>query len=71
MGFRALSSWDEFTEFFTGNVNVPMTPIAELACYIDMPFYLFLITHRALNQFTGIDDARRNQLIVSTTASWR
>lgn len=53
--------WDEFTEFFAN--NVPVTPLQELAhATADMPFYLFLITHRALNQFTRIDDDTRKKL---------
>lgn len=54
--------WDEFTEFFYN--NVPVTPLQELAhATTDMPFYLFLVTHRALNQFTRIDDDTRKKLI--------
>ncbi|HHY36028.1 MAG TPA: hypothetical protein GX510_10465 [Firmicutes bacterium] len=53
--------WDEFTEFLTNNVGV--TTLQELAqATADMPFYLFLITHRALNQFTRIDDDTRKKL---------
>lgn len=53
--------WDEFTEFFAN--NQPVTPLQELAhATADMPFYLFLITHRALNQFTRIDEDTRNKL---------
>jgi hypothetical protein len=54
--------WDEFTEFFAN--NVAMTPLQELAhAAADMPFYLFLVTHRALNQFTRIDDETRKKLL--------
>lgn len=54
--------WDEFTEFFAN--NVPVTPLQELAqATADMPFYLFLVTHRALNQFTRIDDDTRKKLL--------
>jgi len=54
--------WDEFTEFFTN--NVPVTPLQELAqATADMPFYLFLITHRAVGQFTRIDDDTRRKLM--------
>jgi len=54
--------WDEFTEFFTN--NVPVTPLQELAhATADMPFYLFLITHRSLNQFTRIDEDTRKKLL--------
>ncbi len=54
--------WDEFTEFF-GN-NVPVTPLQELAqATAEMPFYLFLVTHRALNQFARIDDETRKKLL--------
>ncbi|MEW6228967.1 MAG: hypothetical protein AB1700_12910, partial [Bacillota bacterium] len=54
--------WDEFTEFFAN--NVPVTPLQELAqATADMPFYLFLITHRALNQFTRVDDDTRKKLL--------
>ncbi|NLJ56152.1 MAG: hypothetical protein GX334_03760 [Firmicutes bacterium] len=54
--------WDEFTEFFTN--NVPVTPLQELAhSSADMPFYLFLITHRAIQQFTRIDDDTRRKLM--------
>lgn len=54
--------WDEFTEFFAN--NVPVTPLQELAqATADMPFYLFLVTHRALNQFTRIDEDTRKKLL--------
>ncbi|HHU61186.1 MAG TPA: hypothetical protein GXZ55_04400 [Natronincola sp.] len=54
--------WDEFTEFFTN--NVPVTPLQELAQATgDMPFYLLLVTHRALSQFTRIDDDTRKKLM--------
>lgn len=54
--------WDEFTEFFAN--GVPVTPLQELAhATADMPFYLFLVTHRALNQFTRIDDDTRKRLL--------
>lgn len=54
--------WDEFTEFFAN--NVPVTPLQELAqATADMPFYLFLITHRALNQFTRIDEDTRKKIL--------
>jgi hypothetical protein len=53
--------WDEFTEFFTNNSSV--TSLQELAhATADMPFYLFLITHRAISQFTLIDDDTRRKL---------
>lgn len=54
--------WDEFTEFFS--YNVPITPLQELAqAAVDMPFYLLLVTHRALNQFTRIDDDTRRKML--------
>jgi len=54
--------WDEFTEFFANNVGV--TPLQELAqATADMPFYLFLITHRAVSQFGRIDDDTRKKLM--------
>ena len=54
--------WDEFTEFFTN--NVPVTPLQELAqATADMPFYLFLITHKSVSQFTRIDDDTRRKLM--------
>lgn len=54
--------WDEFTEFFLQ--NVPVTPLQELAqATADMPFYLFLVTHRALSQFARIDDDTRRKLL--------
>ena len=54
--------WDEFTEFFSS--NVPVTPLQELAhATADMPFYLFLVTHRALQQFTRFDEDTRRKLI--------
>ncbi len=54
--------WDEFTEYFVYNASV--TPLQELAhATADMPFYLFLVTHRALNQFTRIDDDTRRKLL--------
>lgn len=54
--------WDEFTEFFTN--NVPVTPLQELAqATADMPFYLILITHRSLNQFTRVDEETRKKLL--------
>lgn len=53
--------WDEFTEFFTN--NVPVTPLQELAQVTgDTPFYLVLVTHRALSQFSRIDDETRRKL---------
>jgi len=54
--------WDEFTEFFAN--NVPVTSLQELAhATAEMPFYLFLVTHRALNQFSRIDDDTRQKLL--------
>lgn len=54
--------WDEFTEYFSHNVAV--TPLQELAqATADMPFYLFLVTHRALSQFSRIDDETRRKLL--------
>jgi len=54
--------WDEFTEFFAN--NVPVTSLQELAqATADMPFYMLLVTHRALNQFARIDDETRQKLL--------
>ena len=54
--------WDEFTEFFSN--NVPVTPLQELAhSTADMPFYLFLITHKSVQQFRRIDDQTRRKLM--------
>ena len=54
--------WDEFTEYFSHNVAV--TPLQELAqATADMPFYLFPVTHRALSQFSRIDDETRRKLL--------
>ncbi|MGB9791714.1 MAG: hypothetical protein ACPLTR_03955 [Thermacetogeniaceae bacterium] len=53
--------WDEFTDFFIRNLAV--TPLQELAhATAEMPFYLLLITHRALKQFTRIDDDTQRKL---------
>lgn len=53
--------WDEFTEYFNHNRNV--TTLQELAhATQEIPFYLFLVTHRALNQFTQLDDDNRKKL---------
>jgi hypothetical protein len=53
--------WDEFTEFFNRNRNV--TTLQELAhATQEMPFYLFVVTHRALQQFTSLDDENRRKL---------
>jgi len=51
--------WDEFTDYFRQNRAV--STLQELAhASSRMPFYLFLITHRAVEQFTSLDsDARR------------
>lgn len=47
--------WDEFSEFFSRNRN--LTTLQELAqATYAMPFYLFLITHRALSHFIPGDD---------------
>ena len=54
--------WDEFTEYFLHNTAV--TSLQELAqATVDMPFYLFLVTHRALCQFSRIDDETRRKLL--------
>lgn len=54
--------WDEFTEFFTN--SVPVTPLQELAqATADMSFYLFLVTHRNINQISRIDDETRKRLL--------
>ena len=38
--------WDEFTDYFAN--NVPVTPLQEPAqATVDMPFYLFIVTHKA------------------------
>ncbi|MGB9977609.1 hypothetical protein [Thermovenabulum sp.] len=53
--------WDEFTEYFIYNSAV--TPLQELAHATgEMPFYLFLITHRSLKQFTRIDEETQKKL---------
>lgn len=54
--------WDEFTDFF--KMDVPVTPLQELAHATgEIPFYLFLVTHRSLNQFSRIDDDTRKKLL--------
>ncbi|HOV80676.1 MAG TPA: hypothetical protein PK728_11345 [Bacillota bacterium] len=54
--------WDEFTEFFAN--NVPVTSLQELAqAAAGMPFYMLLVTHRALNQFARIDEDTRQKLL--------
>lgn len=54
--------WDEFTDYFAN--NVPVTPLQELAqATVDMPFYLFIVTHKALSQFSRIDDDTRRKLL--------
>lgn len=53
--------WDEFTEFFdSGLQTTPLQKLAEAAH--DMPFYLFLITHKSLNQYGRLDEATRKWL---------
>ena len=53
--------WDEFTEYFNHNRNV--TTLQELAHTTqEVSFYLFLVTHRALQQFTHLDDDNRKKL---------
>lgn len=51
--------WDEFTDYFRQNRAV--STLQELAhASTRMPFYLFLITHRAIEQFSNLDsDARK------------
>jgi hypothetical protein len=50
--------WDEFTDYFRQNRTV--STLQELAHVSSrMPFYLFLITHRAIEQFNLDSDARR------------
>ncbi|HHW17414.1 MAG TPA: hypothetical protein GXX30_00715 [Firmicutes bacterium] len=53
--------WDEFTQFFANSTDVDS--LQELAhATTGMPFYLFLVTHRALDQFTRIDEGTRKKL---------
>lgn len=50
--------WDEFTDYFRQNRAV--STLQELAhASAKMPFYLFLITHRNIDQFAMDEDARR------------
>ncbi len=50
--------WDEFTDYFRQNREV--TTLQEMAhASAKMPFYLFLITHRNIDQFAMDEDARR------------
>ncbi|QUL97787.1 MAG: hypothetical protein IMF26_06655 [Candidatus Fermentithermobacillus carboniphilus] len=53
--------WDEFTQFFANSTDVDS--LQELAhATTGIPFYLFLVTHRALDQFTRIDEGTRKKL---------
>jgi len=53
--------WDEFTQFFANSTDVDS--VQELAqATTGMPFYLFLVTHRALDQFARIDEGTRKKL---------
>ena len=50
--------WDEFTDYFRQNRAV--STLQELAhASAKMPFYLFLITHRKIDQFAMDEDARK------------
>ncbi|MCL6559221.1 MAG: hypothetical protein K6U74_10575, partial [Firmicutes bacterium] len=54
--------WDEFTDFFAHNVAT--STLQELAhATADIPFYLFLITHKSPQTFQRIDEETRNRLL--------
>jgi len=53
--------WDEFTDYFRQNRAVSaLQELAQLSS--ETPFYLFLITHRDIQQFSNIDDDARRVL---------
>jgi len=54
--------WDEFTDFVTQNAAV--STLQELAHATgEMPFYLFLITHKSPKTFRRIDDETRRKIL--------
>lgn len=54
--------WDEFTDFFANTEQVSgLQEIAHLTS--STPFYLFLITHKALGQFKKIDDQSQRKIL--------
>ena len=54
--------WDEFTDFFANTEQVSgLQEIAHLTS--SSPFYLFLITHKALGQFKKIDDQSQRKIL--------
>ncbi|HHY53744.1 MAG TPA: hypothetical protein GX499_11020, partial [Clostridiales bacterium] len=53
--------WDEFTEYL--NKSKSFDTVQEVAQYsAELPFYLFLVTHRAPTQFTSIDESQRAKI---------
>ncbi len=53
--------WDEFTEYL--NKSKSFDTVQEVAQYsAEIPFYLFLVTHRAPTQFTSIDESQRAKI---------
>ena len=53
--------WDEFTDFFVKNDQV--SGLQELAqATSEMPFYLYLVTHKSLEQFQRIDAETRKKI---------
>ena len=54
--------WDEFTDFFANTEQVSgLQEIAHVT--MSTPFYLFLITHKALGQFKKIDDQSQRKIL--------
>ncbi len=54
--------WDEFTEYL--NKSRSFDTVQEVAQYsAEIPFYLFLVTHRAPTQFTSIDESQRAKIM--------
>lgn len=54
--------WDEFTDFFANTEQVSgLQEIAHITA--SSPFYLFLITHKALGQFKKIDDQSQRKIL--------
>lgn len=54
--------WDEFTDFFRNNDQVSsLNDLAQATG--EMPFYLFLVTHRSIDQFQRIDSETRRKIL--------
>ena len=53
--------WDEFTDYF--NNNISLTTLQEIAhATKEIPFYLFLITHRTLEEVKRYDEESRKKV---------